>query len=436
MENLPVIKKASDWLFRPEKRERTLPAALHRAARIVYATVRDLIDGQLTLHAMSLVYTTLLSMVPLLALSFSVLKALGAHKHVTPLLESFFEPFGETGVEIVQNILGFVDNMKVGVLGFFGLVLLVYTVVSLVQKVERSFNFIWHVPQLRSLGQRLSNYLSVILIGPLLVVSAMGLTASIMSSELVQTLVAIEPLGSLFLAGTKLAPFVFIILAFTFVYAFMPNTKVSFLSALVGGIIGGVSWQMSSILFASFVVSSSQYQAIYSGFAVGIVLLIWVYVNWLILLLGASIAYYFQHSDQICKSTRMVSSPRLEERVGLGVMLMVAKCFDSNQPALSVSQIERDMKAPAEITRRVLTKLVERRLLCFAGEAGDCVVPARSLDHIDLADMMLVIRSEVDGTTVREVLPGDNMMDEVEQQLVEHFSGKNLADLIRLPVSH
>lgn len=118
MENLPVIKKASDWLFRPEKRERTLPAALHRAARIVYATVRDLIDGQLTLHAMSLVYTTLLSMVPLLALSFSVLKALGAHKHVTPLLESFFEPFGETGVEIVQNILGFVDNMKVGVLGF------------------------------------------------------------------------------------------------------------------------------------------------------------------------------------------------------------------------------------------------------------------------------------------------------------------------------
>ncbi len=432
MENLPVIKKASDWLFRPEKRERTLPAALHRAARIVYATVRDLIDGQLTLHAMSLVYTTLLSMVPLLALSFSVLKALGAHKHVTPLLESFFEPFGETGVEIVQNILGFVDNMKVGVLGFFGLVLLVYTVVSLVQKVERSFNFIWHVPQLRSLGQRLSNYLSVILIGPLLVVSAMGLTASIMSSELVQTLVAIEPLGSLFLAGTKLAPFVFIILAFTFVYAFMPNTKVNFLSALVGGIIGGVSWQMSSILFASFVVSSSQYQAIYSGFAVGIVLLIWVYVNWLILLLGASIAYYFQHSDQICKSRRMISSPRLEERVGLGVMLMVAKCFDSNQPALSVSQIERDMKAPAEITRRVLTKLVERRLLCFAGESGDCVVPARSLDHIDLADLMLVIRSEVDGTTVSEVLPGDNMMDEVEQQLVEHFSGKNLADLIRL----
>src|SRR5690554_1882630 len=144
---------------------------------------------------MSLVYTTLLSIVPLLALSFSVLKALGVHERMEPFLFQFFQPMGPQGIQMAERILGFVDNVKVGVLGSVGLALLVYTVISLVQKVERSFNMISHVPEMRSIAQRFSNYLSVIMVGPLLMVSAIGVSATIFSSSFVQTLIAIEPFG-------------------------------------------------------------------------------------------------------------------------------------------------------------------------------------------------------------------------------------------------
>src|SRR5690554_3525323 len=177
---------------------------------------------------MSLVYTTLLSIVPLLALSFSVLKALGVHQRMEPFLFQFFQPMGPEGVEMAERILGFVDNMKVGVLGSVGLGLLVYTVVSLVQKIERSFNMIWRVPEMRSMAQRFSNYLSVIMVGPLLMVSAIGISATIFSSEMVQQVMAIEPFGSLIVAVSRFTPFFLVVAAFTFVYIFIPNTRVKF----------------------------------------------------------------------------------------------------------------------------------------------------------------------------------------------------------------
>lgn len=110
------------------------------------ATVRDLTtDGQLNLRAMSLVYTTLLSLVPLLAISFSVLKGFGVHNQVEPFLQNLLQPLGDKGMEISDRIIEFVENVKAGVLGSLGLALLIFTVISLMQKIERAFNFAWHV---------------------------------------------------------------------------------------------------------------------------------------------------------------------------------------------------------------------------------------------------------------------------------------------------
>jgi len=146
----------------------------------VLILVRDLVDGQLTLRAMSLVYTTLLSIVPLLALSFSVLKAFGVHNQIQPMLLRFLEPLGENGAEIAHNIIEFIQRMNVGVLGAVGLVLLLYTAISLMQKIEESLNYIWHVHRPRPLADRFSRYLSVLLVGPILVFSALGITATVM----------------------------------------------------------------------------------------------------------------------------------------------------------------------------------------------------------------------------------------------------------------
>ena len=222
--------------------------------RIGHACLRDLAEGQLTLRAMSLVYTTLLSLVPLLAISFSVLKGFGVHNQVEPLLLGFLEPLGDKGVEITERIVGFVDNIKVGVLGFLGFVLLFYTVISLMQKIERAFNYTWRISRERTLGQRFRDYFSVIIIGPVLVFSSLSITASIMSDQVVQALTAIEPFGTLLHLAGRLVPYLLIVAAFTFIYAFMPNTKVRLGSALVGGLVAGVLWNAAGWAFASFVV--------------------------------------------------------------------------------------------------------------------------------------------------------------------------------------
>jgi membrane protein len=287
------------------------------AVRLVVVTIRQLLNGELNLRAMSLVYTTLLSVVPLLAVSFSVLKGFGVHNQIEPLLLNFLAPLGSRGVELTNNIITFVENIKVGVLGSVGLVFLLYTVVSLIQKIESAFNSVWQVGQMRGLVQRISNYLSVILIGPVLVFAALGLTATAMSHSVVQQLLSVEHLGDALLTLSKLAPYMLII------------------AALIGGVVAGVLWQSSGWAFAAFIASSSKYAAIYSGFAIVIMLLIWLYVNWLVLLLGAQVAFYLQYPQYLTRHpVALRPSNRLRERLALQLMFLVAdNCGSVDRPA-------------------------------------------------------------------------------------------------------
>jgi membrane protein len=425
------------WLLDPPNEPLSkVEFLLRRILRIIFAVIRDLVNGQISLHAMSLVYTTILSIVPLLALSFSVLKAFNVQDKFTPMLYSFLEPMGEKGLEIHQQILSFVGNMKVGVLGIVGFVLLFYTAVSLVQKIERAFNTIWLAPQLRSIGERFSQYLSVILVGPVLVVAAISVTASTMSSSLVQSLAAIEPFGSLIILMTKLMPFLMIIIAFTFFYAMMPNTKVKFTSALWGGIVGGTAWQASSLIFTAFVVSSTKYDAIYSGFAVGILLLIWLYMNWLILLLGSSIAFYHQHGNNITRSSYFESSPVLLEKVGLEVMMRVAQSFEKggekSSGPIEQAKLEQRKFIPPVLTRQVINKLLKAGLVVVAGTNSDCLVPGRSTDQITVADILNALRHDQSDLAKKlKFTPSlESLSDNYQKSIDTQFSHLLLRDLI------
>ena len=421
------------WVLDPPVKVMPKPARiLRRILRILYAVIRDLQNGQISLHAMSLVYTTILSVVPLLALSFSVLKAFNVQDKFTPMLYSFLEPMGEKGLEIHHQILSFVDNVKVGVLGTVGFVLLFYTAVSLVQKIEKAFNAIWLAPQLRSIGARFSQYLSVILVGPVLVVAAVSVTASTMNSSIIQSLAAIEPFGSLIILLTKLMPFLIIIMAFTFFYAMMPNTKVKFTSALWGGIVGGSAWQASSLIFTAFVVSSAKYDAIYSGFAVGIILLIWLYMNWLILLLGSSIAFYHQHGNNIIRNNEFESSPVLLEKVGLEVMVHIGERFEKRLGAFSQSDLEKRKSVPPMLTSQIIDKLLKAGLLVVAGDNADQLVPGRSTDQITVADILNALRH--DHSRLANMLSFSSSLNHIaedyQKNIDAQFSQLTLRDLI------
>jgi len=243
--------------------------------RLLYVTLRELVSGGLALRATSLVYTTLLSVVPLLAVSFSVLKAFGVHNKMEPVLLGLLEPLGPKGVEITGHIIGFVQNVKVGVLGAVGLAFLFYTVVALLQKIESAFNSVWHVRRLRGFSRRFSAYLTVVLIGPVLVFSAIGITASVANNGVVQYLLTVEPLGSLYLQASRLLPYGLVWVAFSFLYVLIPNTNVRLGPALMGGLMAAGLWQSAGWFFAHFIASSGKYAAIYSGFAVVILVLIW-----------------------------------------------------------------------------------------------------------------------------------------------------------------
>tara|TARA_R110002124_G_scaffold192970_1_gene360131 strand:+ start:90763 stop:92124 length:1362 start_codon:yes stop_codon:yes gene_type:complete len=404
------LQAAESWILANPNPPQSWPWTwLYKVGRTVYAITRDVLSGQLTLHAMSLVYTTLLSIVPLLALSFSVLKALGVHQRMEPFLFQFFQPLGPQGIELAERILGFVDNMKVGVLGSVGLALLVYTVVSLLQKIERSFNMIWRVPDMRSMSQRFSNYLSVIMVGPLLMVSAIGVSATIFSSAVVQKLIEIEPFGSVILVASRFTPFFLVVGAFTFVYVFMPNTRVKLRFAAIGGLVAGVSWQAGGMLFASFVAGTTKYAAIYSSFAIGIILLIWIYLNWMILLLGASLTFYLQNPGSVAKRCQVQLAPELQEKVALATMWLVAKPFSEGKPAPQQEALEHQLKVPGEVTRALSDKLIRAGLLTLAGRQGDQLAPGRALDLITVGDVLRVVRNDEDRVVDRlpNVIPAE-----------------------------
>jgi membrane protein len=257
------------------------PSRVRHFLQIVAMTGQDFTSGMLTLRAMSLVYTTLLSIVPLLAVSISVLKGFGVHDQLQPALTSLLSPLGDRSVEISDNIVGFVENMKIGVLGALGLSLLIFTVMSLIQKIEAAFNHAWRLEGNRNLMQRFSNYLSVVLVGPVLIFSAVGITASLSSNTIIDLLNQLPYMNDLLHLVSKLLPYLLVIGAFMFIYLLVPNTRVKIKSAFFGALVAGFLWESVGVFFTSFVGASTSYTAIYSGFAIVLMFMIWLYLSWL-----------------------------------------------------------------------------------------------------------------------------------------------------------
>ena len=414
----------------------TLRALGMRTLRTLYALVNDVRDGQLTLHAMSLVYTSLLSLVPLLALSFSVLKGFGVHNQIEPFLLGFLAPLGERGAEISQNVIGFVDNMRVDILGSLGLAMLIYTVVSLIQKIEGAFNYAWHTRRSRSLGQRFSNYLSVVMVGPLLMFAAIGITASLASASAVQRLTEVEAVGTAVELVRQLVPYLLVIAAFTFVYAFVPNAKVQFRAALTGGVVAGVLWEALGFGFASVVASSTRYTAIYSGFAVLILFLLWLYVSWLILLIGARLAFYVQYPEQLApEGEAQLLSGQDRERLALLLMTRIGRAHYAGATPETLRALARWSGIAIDLVEGVLLPLERRGLLLNAAGPELSYVPGRAPELITIEEILGAVRGDGDSRQPgARRLPASSGVDEVLTSIglavAERLEGRTMRELI------
>lgn len=364
------------------------------ACRFIYLIVVDLANGQLNLRAMSLVFTTILSFVPLIAVSFSVLKAFGVHNQIEPALLKLFAHLGDKAPELTNNIIGFVDNVEVGLLGTLGIAFLFYSVISLLTKVEEAFNYTWRIHKTRSLAERFSNYLSVLMVGPVLVFAAMATTASLLNNSVTQELASIEPFGVLLQFVTRLIPYAFIIFAFTFVYSFVPNTKVRFIPALTGGIAAGILWQSVGWIYALVIAQSSTQTAIYAGFAILFFFMTWLYLNWLILLVGSSVAFYRQYPEYLLAKNQSVSlNNRDREHVGLNVLLMIGENFYHKRPPMTVESIVDDMGCPKQSIEEVLQCYEDAGILRSVVSIEPAYLPATPLENLTVADAYIALRS-------------------------------------------
>ncbi len=362
--------------------------------RLVLVAAAEFQESFLSIRATSLVYTTL-SLVPFLAVTFSVLKAFGVHQQIEPILSQAFDPLGDKGAEITTNIIQFVENLKVGVLGAVGVAGLFYTTYSLIEKIEEALNSIWRVEVGRPLARRITDYLSVVLVGPVFVFTAFGLMASSQSHWLVQRIMDIQPFGYLIVVLTSLLPFFFMCMLFTFLYKLVPNTPVNISSALVGGLTAGMCWQFAGMAFSAFVASSSRYSAIYSSFAVLILFLIWLYVGWLIVLAGAQVAYYHQHpSSYLLHLRRKHQTPLFREYVTLALLGHITRRFLSGKAPLKEEQLARVQRVPLTFVESLTRDLIQANML-LRTEKPKGVILARPPDTIFVADVLKVVQHQL-----------------------------------------
>jgi membrane protein len=362
-----------------------------RLLRVLVAVARAPFDGQLNLEATALVYRTLLSIVPMLAVTFSVLKAFGAQYRIEPLLVQVLSPLGPAASEIATRIVDFVSNLGVSVLGAVGLIGLFYTVVSVIEKIEDALNQIWHVRRSRPLMRKFTDYLSILLVGPVLVFAALGIIASAQSNWLVQRVFALTPFKPETVAVVwQVVPFVLLVAAFTLLYRFLPYARVAPGAALVGGVTAATLWHLAGLAFSALVASSTSYSAIYSSFAVLVLFLLWLQVAWLVVLVGGQVAYVHQHPTSYV-AVRGRPSARLRERAGLGALVEITRRYLAGEPPPRLDDLTGRLGAPLAIVDEVIEDFVAHGFLARAIEP-DGVVLARAPELIPVAEVLAAIR--------------------------------------------
>lgn len=392
--------------------------------RYPFALIRDLLTGELNLRAMGLVYTTLLSLVPLVAFAFAVLKGLGVHRDLEPLVYEFLRPIGDRASGLTAQMMTFVENVRGGVLGSVGLAFLLYTVIATIQKLENAFNFAWHVERPRSLMRRISEYLSLMVIGPVFLVIVFGLFGAVASDEFMRGL-------------GKLGPYLFVTGVFTFLYVFIPNTRVRLRPALAGGLAAGVLWAASGAVFTKIVAVSTQMVAIYAGFAIFLAALVWIYLSWLILLIGAQLSFYVQNPRYLRVGQAPVRlTSALRERLAFTVMLVIARKFVAGEAPWRQRALAEHLEIPGSALAIVVDSL-ERAGLITLNEDED-VLPARDLEGIALHDIHNAVRDERQYATwllwrARTEPVADAIADTVEAAVRERIAGMTLRELAGRP---
>lgn len=346
--------------------------------RIIILSFKGFVEDQCKYKASALTLFTLLSLVPVIALMFAIAKGFGLQKRVEEFIRTkFYVQDGEAQVQIAEKIIEFSNSMletvNSGFIAGVGVLFLLWAVIKLMNYIEESLNNIWGVKQGRSIPRKFSDYLAVVLLAPIILVIASSATVAFTTQ--VQTFFENRTfffLGPVVIWMLNFLPYVLVWLLFTFVYIFMPGTRVRFKSALIAGIVAGTLFQIAQTLFLMFMIGSAKYNAIYGGFAAVPVFLIWLQVSWLILLFGAELSFAHQNVDTYeFEADSENASNAFKKRMILLVMHSYIKDFISSKPAKTAEEISKKYEIPIRLTHNIIDSLNAAGLITKVSREND-----------------------------------------------------------------
>ncbi len=353
--------KTDIWRIRLKNLPRTQIFFI-KQLRVVLLSLRGFSENKCRLRASALTFYSLLSVVPVVALGFGVAKGFGSEKNLEKqLLEKF--PGQE---DVLMQVIGFahtlLEETKGGMIAGIGVAVLFWIVIKLLSNIERSFNDIWGIKEARSTGRKLSDYVSIMLICPILVIMSGSITVFIVTqiTLITEKFAFLGVFSPIIFFMFKLLPYCAIWGVFVFVYIFMPNTKVNFRSGLIAGVIAGTIYQISQWAYISFQIGVAQYNAIYGSFAALPLFLIWLQISWLIVLFGAEISFALQNIDtyEFEPDCLRVSSS-FKKLLSLQTAHLLIKNFSNGQAPLTAIQISHTLEIPIRLVSQILYEFVE-----------------------------------------------------------------------------
>ena len=329
----------------------------------------------------------------MLAVTFSLFHAFGGLKgleeKIRPLILKVLVPGAQEKLIAIIDTL--IERLNAGAIGAVGTVLVFLAAIFLLGQLEMILNEIWGLKKHRPFFYRLALYWTAITVGPPILALSIGIPATLSSYRAVSWLE-----NYINLDFFTFLPYIFIWCAFTGLYAFMPNTKVRFFSAAIGGIVGGTIWQIAGVGFTLYTSKVLVYSTIYGSLGVIPLFFLWLFISWSIFLLGAELSFTFQNFV-LLRSGLKIHSPSYREReyLSLRILLAIGKNFLTEKNPLTLNEITRQLNLPLNLTKELISSLLDGNLLIeLDGHKQQAYLPARNLDTIRMSDINHAVKGD------------------------------------------
>lgn len=387
-ERIAYFLKHEVWID-PQDKGRFYLCFLH-VMRVLLITANSIRNEAILLRSSALCYSTLLAVVPVLAIGFSMLKGLGLETRIEHILLNYLAAEQE---ELARRILEYISNTDFKALGALGTGLLIYAVIMMLSNVERAFNDIWGVSRNRTLIRKITDYISVLLLGPLLIVISTAMITTLSSTTVVRTLSEYRIFKDFFILFDMVIPYLGLWIAFTAMYILMPNTRVRFVPALIAGAICGTVWQLAFEVYTGFNIGMTRYNKIYGTFAALPIFIIWIFISWVIVLVGAKLSNAIQNIRTYQLEFRGAGASFGQRQImGLYIFHEIARHFHLGLKPPEAEEISRRLSIPVTLVREISDVFCDRGLLRQIEGGGHIYQPAMALRRIRAADVFNAIR--------------------------------------------